>query len=161
MAHIKIVRVKAISFLNTPFAMGYYWQHDTFVTFTDDNNNKYYILNDNEVSKEEGNLRYLDIKDSNKKYRKTKECKDYIRMEWKEYHRCYDKDGLTLHENDTFKQEIAEYDITYEELIEKLQDSLDRYVDYIDDGKQYQDALARNRKISERIEKLLKLIALR
>ena len=163
MAKIKRIKVDAISLTVAGRTVGYYWNYHTFTTFTDDKGNKTYFIGDKEVSKEEGNKRYLEIKKSNAEYQKSEDCKKFIKREWASFYR--DKKAgrkpseyLTLHEADTFKQKVEEYEISYEELIEKLDNSIDRYVQYIDDGKQYDEAVANNERIREKIRKLEQLI---
>lgn len=166
MAQVKKVRVDAIVY--NPFCRYYAWTAKEFKTFTDDNGNKTYFINDKQVTKEEGNKEYKRLKSDNAHYQTTEDCKKFIKREWKSYHnyknnplmqKQFPNATYTLHEADTFKQEVEEYEVSYEELIEKLEKSIDRYVEYIDDGKQYRQAVERNREISRRIEELNKLIA--
>lgn len=161
MAHIKTVEVNAIAYLAMPRRGGYYWQRHTFTTFTDDNGNKTYLVNDKVVTKEDGNKKFLDIRESNRGYIRTKECKDYIRREWRAFHNGSDKKYLTLHEADTYKQEVTERDISYEEIIERLESQIDRYTQYIDSPKQQREAEERNDKISRRIQKVRELMEAR
>lgn len=49
-------------------------------------------------------------------------------------------------------------EVTYEELIRRLESSIDQYVEYIDDGRQYRDACAHNDKINAEISKLRALM---
>lgn len=161
MATVKEIKVNAIVY--NPICRYYAWTSKTFKTFTDDKGNKTYYIDGDEVSKEEGNERYLSLKRRNAEYQKTKDCKDYIKREWKRYYTAkkYGRKAsdLTLHEADTFKQEVAEYETSYEGIIEKLEASIDKYVEYIDNGKQYEEACRRNAKLRKEIEKYEKLIA--
>ena len=49
-------------------------------------------------------------------------------------------------------------EVTYEELIRRLESSIDLYVEYIDDGRQYREACAHNDKINAEISKLRSLM---
>ena len=73
------------------------------------------------------------------------------------------KSGLTKEEVDKIYRELKSYgekmklehtteNITIDEYIDKLEKSIDQYVEYIDNGKQYREAVENNRKIRERIE---------
>lgn len=150
MAHVKKIIVDAVYFIAVPQNIGYYWQKDIFVTFTEDNGKKHYLVNGKEVTKEDGNKAYLDIKKSNADYRGTKDCKDYIRRERKD-----GKKNFTL--NDTFRKKVEEYDITYDEIIDKLEKSIDHYTQYIDDYRQQMEAEKANEKIREQIKKVRKM----
>ena len=74
------------------------------------------------------------------------------------------KDGYTKEEVDKIYRELKSYgeqmeiehttkDITIDEYLKNLDNSIDKYVEYIDNGKQYREALESNRKIRERIKK--------
>lgn len=147
MAHVKTTTVRAIHFLAIPRSVGYYWQTTTFTTFTDDKGKNYYLLNGNEVSMEDGNETYIRIKKSNMDYRHTQQCKDYIKRE-REYY------GNKISEDDTFQKGVEEYDITYDEIIRKLEDGIDRYTMYIDDAKQQREAEKANDEIRKRIKRV-------
>ena len=162
MAHIKSVRVDAIS----ATMRGFYWNFKTFTTFTDDNGNKTYLINGEEVTKEQGNAEYLNMKNTNKEWTQSKAGKAYFKRQWASYYKLkktgrYSEKDFYLHEADTFKQEVTEYDISYEELIEKLEKQIDGWVEYIDDYRQYESALDSNRKIQEKLDKLRTLIVQR
>ena len=145
MAHVKNVWVHAIHLRNVGYKVGYYWDTKTFTTFTDDNGNKTYLI-DNEVgSMDEGNGQYLKMKNSNKEWRKTDECKQFLKRT---------KTAI----EETFHQEVEEYDITYEEIIKKLEGCIDEYVEFIDNYEQYRSACRANDEIRERIEKVKKLM---
>lgn len=160
MATIKNIRIEAITYIAGIRTQGYYWKTYNFKTFTDDNGNKTYYINDNEVTAEEGNAEYLRIRRDNAEYQKTEDCKQYIKYQWKLYYRSGKKRaGLTLHEADTFKQTVEEYDISYEELIARLEKSYDHYTQYIDNYKQMEQAEEHNRRIEKEIAKYRKLIA--
>lgn len=73
------------------------------------------------------------------------------------------KSGLTKEEVDKIYRELKSYgekmklehtteNITIDEYIDNLEKSIDKYVEYIDNGKQYREAVESNRKIRERIE---------
>ena len=147
MAKIKEVRVNAIYYRTGSVIgrCGYYWDWLTFKTFTDDNGNSTYYINGEEVSKEDGNNRYLYIKKSNAEWRKTDDCKQYLKRTKKNV-------------NETFNQTVEEREVSYEELIKQLEDSIDRYTDYIDNYKQQQQAEANNQRIYKKIEWLKQLI---
>ena len=159
MATVKNVKVRTIRWRGR----GYYWTDDIFKTFTDDNGNKTYYINGNEVSMEAGNAEYLRIRECNREYQQTQDCKDYIKHQWAQYYRAKrrgrDTSGYCLHEADTFKQTVEEYETSYEEIIEKLEKSYDHYTQYIDDYKQMVQAEESNRRILEEIAKYKKLIA--
>lgn len=162
MATVKEVKVNAIIY--NPYCRYNAWTRFDFKTFTDDKGNKTYYIDGKEVSKEEGNEKYLAIKRENAEYQKSKDCKDYIKREWSRYYKLkktgrWNESNFTLHEADTFKQEVTEYEISYEEIIKKLESSIDKYVEYIDNGKQYEEACRRNAKLRKEIEKYEKLIA--
>lgn len=163
MAHIKTVKVYAISYI--PMSRGYYWNMHSFITFTDDNGNSYYFVDDKQVSKEAGNKIFKDIKESNKSWRQTAECKAYIKREWASYYRAKREgrkpENLTLHEADTFQCETTEYDISYEDLIAKMEKAIDKNVEYIDNGRQYREAVERNRRIETKIDMIRRLMAQR
>ena len=105
------------------------------------------------------------MKNENAEYQKSDKCKEFIKRERDRYNKCSKqyrdehKVDFTLNAEDTFKQEVDEYEISYEELIEKLEKSIDRYVEYIDDGGQYEAACEHNRKIAEEIDRMRELIA--
>lgn len=159
MAHIKSVRVNTIS----ATARGFYWNSKTFTTFTDDNENNTYFVNGKEVSKDDGNREYINMKNSNKAWRESKNGKAYFKRQWSEYSRLKRKgwkaDRFYLRPEQTFKQEVTEEDVTYEELIENLEKSIDHYTQYIDSYEQQKQAEAHNDEIRRRIDKLNKLIA--
>ena len=77
MARIKTVKVNAIS----STARGYYWNYKTFVTFTDDKGNETYFVNGKEVSKDEGNAIYVEMRDSNKYWVNSKAGADYFKRQ--------------------------------------------------------------------------------
>lgn len=162
MARIKEVTVNAIVY--NSICRYYAWTMKTFKTFTDDKGNKSYYIDGKEVSKEEGNEKYLSLKRRNAEYQKTQDCKDYIKREWASFYH-FKKAGkkpeakLTLHEADTFRQEVKEYEISYEEIIEKLEASIDEYVEYIENGRQYKEACRHNQEIRNEIARFEKLIA--
>lgn len=161
MAHIKEIKVNAIIY--NPICRYHAWTHRTFKTFTDDNGNKTYYIDGKQVSKEDGNKNYVSMKKANAEYQQTKDCKDYIKREWKGFYWAK-KNGrdtklYTLHEADTFKQEVVEYEISYEEIIDRLEGSIDQYVEYIDNGRQYREACDRNASIRDEIRRMEKLIA--
>lgn len=151
MAHVKKITVDAIYFLARPRNFGYYWQSDTFLTFTEDNGEKHYLVNGKEVTMEEGNKAYLNIKESNMDYRGTKDCKSYIKRQRGKY----GNKNFTV--DDTFKRKVEEYDITYDEIIAKLEKSIDHYTQYIDDYSQQVEAEKANSKIYEQIKKVRKM----
>lgn len=155
MAHIKTITVNAISWT----ARGFYWNIKRFTTFTDDNGNKTYLINGEEVSKEDGNKKYIDMKNSNKAWRESASGKAYIKKQQALKKRGWKAEQLCLLPEQTFKQEVTERDVTYEELIENLEKSIDHHTQYIDDYKQQKQAEAYNDKIRRRIDKLNKLIA--
>lgn len=167
MAHIKTITVKAIYWWNA----GYYWGTTSFTTFTDDNGNKTYLIDGKEATKEEGNAKYLKIRESNAEYQQSRSCAEFIAREKKDYDeltRSYRRRGktfvnthLVLTPADTFKQATEEYDITYEQIIENLKNSIDHYVEYIDDYEQFRSACDANESIRNRIKKLEALIELR
>lgn len=132
MAKIKTVRVHAIYYFN----YGYYWGTLNFTTFTDDNGNKTFYINDREVDGEAGNKRFLEIYNSNADYNRKK-----------------NKDA-----KDTFEVTVFEKEVTYEELIEKCEKGIDEYVEYIEDYRQYKEACAHNDKLRKEIAKYRKLI---
>lgn len=160
MATIKEVKVNAIVY--NPICRYHAWTMKTFKTFTDDNGNKTYYINGEEVTKEAGNEQYKAMKRSNAEYQRTKDCKDYIKREWAGFYRAKKKGGrtenYTLHEADTFKQEVREYEVSYEEIIKKLEASIDRHVEYIENGRQYEQAVANNARIQKEIARLQELI---
>lgn len=148
MAKIKEVRVNAI-YLRTGSVigqLGYYWNWLNFKTFTDDNGNSTYYINNEEVSKEDGNKRYLYIKQSNADWRKTEDCKKYL------------KRTKTKNVNDTFQQTVTEREVSYEELIQELEESVDKYTEYIDNPRQQREAEEANVKIYKKIAWLKQLI---
>ena len=160
MAKIKEVTVNTIIY--NPICRYYAWTRKVFKTFTDDNGNKTYYINDKQVTKEEGNASYKAIKTENANYQKTCDCKDYIKNQWKSYYWAK-KSGhntklYTLHEADTFKQEVKEYEISYEKMIEQLENSIDKYTEYIDDPGQYRAAEKANQEIRDKIRALENLI---
>ena len=159
MAHIKSVRVSTIS----ATARGFYWNSKTFTTFTDDNENNTYFVNGKEVSKDDGNREYINMKNSNKAWRESDDGKAYFKRQWAEYSRLKRKgwkaDKFYLRPEQTFEQKVTENDVTYEELIENLEKSIDHYTQYIDSYEQKKQAEAHNAEIRRRINKLNKLIA--
>lgn len=160
MAHIKLVTVNAIVY--NPICRYHAWTRKVFKTFTDDNGNKTYYINGKEVTKEKGNASYKSMKEANASYQETQNCKDYIKRQWKDYYWAkksgHDTTLYTLHEADTFKQEVTEYDISYEEMIKNLEKSIDQYTDYIDDPGQRREAENFNYEIRQEIKKLENLI---
>ena len=148
MAHVKTLIVMAIHFLAVPRSVGYYWQTTTFTTFTDDKGKKYYLVDNKEVSREDGNEIFIRIKKSNADYRRMEECREYINRERKNY----GNENFT--ERDTFRKEIEEYDITYKEIIEKLESGIDKFTMYIDDAKQQREAEKQNDEIRKRIKRV-------
>lgn len=169
MAHFKHVKVNAIYWSLGGRKFGYWWQWRTFTTFTDDNGNKTYTVDGKEVTKEEGNAEYLRIKKLNTEYQQTKDCAEFIARQRKTYEKLsrdyrkrgktYDASHLVLKPSDTYKQRVEEYDITYEQMIKNLEDSIDKYTEYIDDYRQQKEAEAHNRSLEERIKEIEKLIA--
>lgn len=159
MAHIKTLVVNTISFTTR----GFYWNSKNFTTFTDDNGNKTYLINGKEVSKEDGNKEYLNMKNSNKSWRESLDGKKYFKRQWDSYKKLkgkgYKKEQFYLYPEQTFKQEVTEQDITYEELINNLEKLIDHYTQYIDDYKQQKQAEAHNNEIRKKIDKLNKLIS--
>ena len=169
MAHFKHVKVRAIYWCLGGRKLGYWWQWRTFTTFIDDNGNKTYTVDGKEVTKDEGNAEYLRVKKLNAEYQQTKDCADFIARDKKTYEKLsrdyrrrgqtYDASHLVLKPSDTYKQTVEEYDITYEQMIENLRNSIDEYTMYIDDYGQQKEAEAHNRSIRERIKEIEKLIA--
>lgn len=171
MAHFKHVKVNAIYWSLGAGKFGYWWHWRTFTTFTDDNGNKSYRIDGKEVTKEEGNAEYLRIKKLNAEYQQTKNCADYIEREKKDYAiikrdcrrrgKSFDesKYEFFLKPEDTFKQSVEEYDITYEQMIKNLEDSIDHFTQYIDDYNQQKEAEQANKAIYEQIEDIKKLIS--
>ena len=51
------------------------------------------------------------------------------------------------------KMEHTTLNITIDEYIKKLEKGIDQYVEYIDNGRQYREAVENNRKIEARIKK--------
>ena len=143
MAKIKEVVVEAIHWRcsSRSFKCGYYWNWLTFKTFTDDNGNSTYYINGEEVSKDEGNKRYLEIKKSNEEFKKTEGYKKYARKK-----------------ESVFKQTVTEREVSYEELIEYYKGGIDEYTQYIDDYRQQQQAEAANVEICKKIAWLEQLI---
>lgn len=164
MAKIKNVRVQTIALTRCGMKYGYYWTWKTFTTFTDDNGNETYLIDgDRKVTKDEGNQEYLELKNSNLAWRKTKDAKDFFKRQRDDYNKCKrrgtaDKYTFYLKEEDTFERTVDEEEVTYETLIERLENSIDRYVEYIDDGRQYEAAKRSNAEIERKIELLKKLI---
>lgn len=134
MAKIKNVQVHAIYY--TPYQRGYYWNTLNFKTFIDDNGNKTFFINDREVDGKAGNDRFIEVRNSNAEYNKK-----------------HNTDA-----KDTFKVDVFEEDVTYEELIERCEKGIDEYVDYIEDYTQYKDACAHNNRLMKEIAKYKKLI---
>lgn len=163
MAKIKEVVVETIIY--NPWCKYHAWTSRRFKTFTDDNGNKTYYVDGKEVSKEDGNKIYLSMKNENANYQKSDKCKEFIKREKTRYNKCSkdyrekNADYFTLNAVDTFKQTVNEYEISYEEIIERLKKSIDQYVEYIDDGAQYRAACEHNRKIAEEIDRMEELIA--
>ena len=159
MAKIKNVKVDTISLMNR----GFYWNWKTFTTFTDDNGNETYLIDGKEVTKDEGNKIYLEMKNSNLKWRNTQNAKEYFSRQRAQYNR-YKKKGIAdkytfyLNAEDTFKRTVTEEEVSYETLIERLEKSIDQYVEYIDDYRQYESAKASNAEIRRKIDALKKLI---
>lgn len=143
MANIKNVQVHAIYY--NPYQHGYYWNTVNFKTFIDDNGNKTFYINDKEVDGEAGNERFLEIWRSHEEWKKTVGREKFLKCK---------KVGT-----DTFEVKVFEEEVTYEELITRCEKAIDNYVDYIEDYKQYKDAVASNAKLYKEIEKYRKLIA--
>mgnify|MGYP006908796835 CR=1 FL=1 len=141
MAKIKEVRVDAIHWRLGAGRCGYYWDWLNFKTFTDDNGNSTYYINGEEVSKEEGNQRYLEIKRSNEEFKKTDSYKKYAQRK-----------------ESVFKQTVTEREVSYEELIKEYEASIDQYTEYIENYRQQQQAEAHNEAIYKKIEWLKQLI---
>ena len=141
MAKIKEVRVDAIHWRLGAGRCGYYWDWLNFKTFTDDNGNSTYYINGEEVSKDEGNQRYLEIKRSNEEFKKTDSYKKYAQKK-----------------ESVFQQTVTEREVSYEELIKEYEDSIDHYTEYIENYRQQQQAEARNEAIYKKIEWLKQLI---
>ncbi len=165
MAPIKEIRVHAIAWRPGHHGMkaGYYWTDCCFRTFTDDNGNSRYYVNSEETTKEEGNEEYAWIRKSNAEFQKTRECSEFLKREKKSADWAK-KNGYTdsyhaLTAEMTFRREVNEYDITYEQMIEGLKGSIDQYTDYIDNPRQQKEAEAANAKIYKEIAELEKLIA--
>ena len=160
MAHIKKVHVKGIRWRRGGNRYGYYWDWMTFTTFTDDHGNKTYLVDNAECSKDDGNEKYIAFKKSNAEYQTTKDCEKFIKDEQKRYDKSQTKERkmYCLSPSETFQEEVEDYDVTYEELIEKLEGSIDKYVDFIDDYGQYRSACEANNEIRAKIKKLQTLI---
>lgn len=141
MAKIKEVSVNAIHWRWTGRHSGYYWDWLTFKTFTDDNGNSTYYIDNEVVSKDEGNKRYLEVKKSNEEFKTTEAYKKYASKK-----------------ESVFKQTVTERDVTYEELIKQLEDSIDHYTQYIDDYEQQKSAERTNAEIRKKIDWLNQLI---
>lgn len=159
MATIKTVSVNTIAFNGR----GYFWTWKNFKTFIDDNGNVTYFVNDKEVTKEQGNREYLELKNSNKHWTQSEDGKKFFKRQWAWFYRAKKKGTVKqgeyyLHEADTFKREESVREVSYEELIAGLEKSIDKYVEYIDNGRQYEQALESNRRIEEEIAKLKELI---
>ena len=139
MAHIKLVSVDAVVYRSTGNHYGFYWKNTIFKEFTDDHGNKTYSINGKECTKNDGNKLFLELKASNKEFVESK--------------------GRDT--NKSWKVEITEEDVSYEELIKRCEARIDPYVEYIDDGKQYFDACRVNDEIRAEIEHYKQLIAQR
>ena len=50
-------------------------------------------------------------------------------------------------------------EVTYEEILRRLESSIDQYVEYIDDGRQYREACDRNDKIRAEIAEIRALMS--
>lgn len=160
MAKIKKVKVKTIAMTS----MGYSWIWKTFMTFIDDNGNETYYIDGQQTSKEDGNKRYVELKESNLAWRKTKNAERYFKHQQEMYNKLkniktWTKDKFDLNPDDTFVRKVEEEDVSYETLIERLEKSIDPYVEYIDDYRQYESAKASNESIRKQIDALKKLIA--
>lgn len=163
MAHIKKLRVSAIGKRSESLQFGWTRYDVTFTTFTDDNGNKRYFVGEKEVTKDDGNAQYTELKQSNAKWRTTVDAELFLERQnkqWKKHKNADTKrEWYVLTAEESFKQTVEEYDVSYEELIEKFNNSIDQYVEYIDDGAQYRAACARNRELRDYIDKLNELIA--
>ena len=158
MAKIKKIKVSTIAMTSR----GYSWVWKTFKTFTDDNGNETYFIDGREVTKDDGNKEYLELKNSNLEWRTTKNAEKYFNHQRELYKKSrnknWTKDNYDLNPDDTFKRTVEEETVTYEELIDRLEKSIDPYVEYIDDYTQYMSAKANNEAIYFEIAKLKKLI---
>lgn len=137
MARIEQTSVEAIVYARVS-GMLYAWHYFDFTTFTEDNGTKHYFVGEREVTKEEGNAEFLDLKKQNQAYLVSKA----------------DKGKKIL---DSFKVTRTAYDLTYDELLERLGGMIDRYTDYIDNPKQQASAEQNNRKIRGWIEQVQRL----
>lgn len=137
MARIERTTVNAIVF-SPVRGMLYAWGQFLFTTFIDNNGNKFYFVGEEQVTKEDGNARFLELKKQNNGYLSSPREKNKIK--------------------DSFKVSREVEETTYEELLARLENSIDRYTEYIDNPKQQYDAEANNRKIQGWIEKLKELI---
>ena len=165
MAHIKEIRIQAIAWHCGIGGMrpGYFWTWKTFKTFTDDNGNSRYFIDSKEVTKQGGNDEYVWLRKSNAEFQKSEKCVDFLKRERKSAEWAKKRGDSTIYyaltPEMTFRRTVDEYDITYEELIEKYRGSIDQYTDYIDNPRQQREAEEANERIYKKIEELEKLIA--
>ena len=127
MPHIKEIHLIGVIHVIDTYRTAF--THMVLKTFTHDDGTVVYSINNREVTKEELDAQYTEAISSNKEWYTARSGREPL------------------------EETTDEYDITYEELIDRLEKSIDPYVEYIDDGKQYREACAHNDKIRKEIAK--------
>jgi hypothetical protein len=103
------------------------------------------------------------------RYIKYYTFKTFIDHKGRKTYYLNDKETTKDDGNEVFKdikkygRDIARTDsseeVTYEEIIRRLESSIDQYVEYIDDGRQYREACDRNAKIRAEIAEIRVLMS--
>lgn len=141
---IKTVQVNAIWPRRSGNRYGNYWGFYTYKTVTDDNGFTRYYLNDEPISKEDGNAFYKKVKEGNAEFQKSKEAVRFCK-----------ENRIKI--SDTYKEVHSYRELTVDELIKEYKAAINPWTCMIDDYDTEKREEAKNRELQRRIDELEEL----